>query len=547
MSKKSIRFMSILVILSLLTLSFVACRSAEKPIDNTDGGETQTEVPSSSEPSSSEEEDPYAKYAPIEGKEYTITLVSYQIGPIQENPPMIQYWNEKFGVNIEVWDIEWANWTETINLKIAAGEIPDRLQGRLNELSNYINQDVVAEVPEEVVKRYAPNYYKQSIKEEPKVFDLIRSVAGDGKLYGVPREFSFPGGFRNSLNYRGDWLEKIGYDKTPETLEEFEDVMYKFAHDDPNETGSKDTYGLSASGFNAVYGAFGFIKNYWQERDGKLVFASIQPEMKEALKLLNKWYKDGVLDPEFITGENIGGGAWLSHSFINERIGYTSHFGNYMWSEADIPFGAGHNVVELKKVNPDAAKSLKFGAPPIGPDGKRGIDQGNIFYGSLFLFGKHLEEEPDKIGKILEIYDYTSTTLENWMTAFYGLEGEHWDWKDDGTLEMHIDSNLSAIGAHTIITPTFAEIQRQTRQPLIDWYFDNNLDDGTGIQNKLIVSLPASSRYQAELTKIVDEAYISIITGDKPIDYFDEFVDRWYNNGGKQITEEANEWYSRMN
>ena len=45
------------------------------------------------------------------------------------------------------------------------------------------------------------------------------------------------------------------------------------------------------------------------------------PKAKEALALLNRLYKDGVLDPEFITGENQGGYWALSHAFINQRIG----------------------------------------------------------------------------------------------------------------------------------------------------------------------------------------------------------------------------------
>ena len=45
------------------------------------------------------------------------------------------------------------------------------------------------------------------------------------------------------------------------------------------------------------------------------------PEMKEALERIAKWYQDGVIDPEFVTGENQGGYWALSHSFINGRIG----------------------------------------------------------------------------------------------------------------------------------------------------------------------------------------------------------------------------------
>ena len=37
--------------------------------------------------------------------------------------------------------------------------------------------------------------------------------------------------------------------------------------------------------------------------------------------------------------------------------------------------------------------------------------------------------------------------------------------------------------------------------------------------------------------------YVQIITGEKPVDAFDDFVKQWYEGGGEKITEEANEWY----
>ncbi|NLM10412.1 MAG: hypothetical protein GX213_06495 [Clostridiaceae bacterium] len=61
--------------------------------------------------------------------------------------------------------------------------------------------------------------------------------------------------------------------------------------------------------------------------------------------------------------------------------------------------------------------------------------------------------------------------------------------------------------------------------------------------NKLLISLPSAGEYSSELNKLIDEAFMSIITGDKPISYFDEMVKLYYSNGGEQLTKEANDWY----
>lgn len=42
------------------------------------------------------------------------------------------------------------------------------------------------------------------------------------------------------------------------------------------------------------------------------------------------------------------------------------------------------------------------------------------------------------------------------------------------------------------------------------------------------------------LKALEKEAFLTIITGEKPLEYFDTFVETWYNSGGRELTEEAN-------
>ena len=52
---------------------------------------------------------------------------------------------------------------------------------------------------------------------------------------------------------------------------------------------------------------------------------------------------------------------------------------------------------------------------------------------------------------------------------------------------------------------------------------------------KPIGILPSMSLYSTECSKILDEGYIGFITGEKPIDYFDEIVAVWNAAGGKVL------------
>jgi hypothetical protein len=47
-----------------------------------------------------------------------------------------------------------------------------------------------------------------------------------------------------------------------------------------------------------------------------------------------------------------------------------------------------------------------------------------------------------------------------------------------------------------------------------------------------------------DLDKLMDEAILGIIIGERPLDSFDEVVDQWLSLGGEQVTQEVNEWWA---
>ncbi|GAA3399623.1 extracellular solute-binding protein [Paenibacillus hodogayensis] len=481
-------------------------------------------------------------------KIYTVSWVSGQSTPVDANAKMIKYWNEKLGVKLDIWNVESKNFTEMMNLKFASGEIPDRMVvNGFATLQQYVNQDLLAEIPLDMLKKYAPNVYAKTEKEMPNAFEYAKV---NGKIYGIPKLIMYDR-FRAPIVWRGDWLKNIGLSKPPETLDEFEKAVYKIANEDPDKNGKKDTYGLSASSLPLIYGAFGYLPDRWSEKDGKLVYGAVQPEIKQALQLLNKWYKDGVIDPEFITGENTGGYWALSHAFINGRIGLSSLGSFYHWKpllfEGDT---ASHDYVEMKKVNPAAADALMQGLPPVGPTGKMGAPQGSLLNGNFISFGKQLQKDPDKLAKVLQMIDTISaSSYENYVTAMFGVQGEDWTFDADKVPLLKNNAStqdLEKMGANNVMEslelPEFSSISMAKRNK---WASDNGYEKG-GIRNQLLTALPAQAKYQAELQKLQDQTFISIITGDKSIGEFDEFVKKWRSGGGEQMAKEANDWFSNL-
>ncbi|MBE5040630.1 extracellular solute-binding protein [Ructibacterium gallinarum] len=495
-----------------------------------------------------------SEYQAQDDKEYTISWTAWIGSPVEENADMVNYWNEKFNVKFDVWNIDPSNYGETLGLKIAGGDVPDVLwTPDLSAFYKYGKDGILTPLTDEILKTCAPEMYDYYMSMEPNAFKY-RSV--DGVLYGIP---SLADPARRPLVYRGDWLEKMGVENLPDTLEEFEDLMYRFAKEDPDGNGKDDTYGMSNSGLHAVYGAYGMADGYWIERDGKLVYCNIQPEMKEALALLRKWYQDGVLDPEFIMDERQVSGSNMSKPFVEGRVGFTAsgedwHYKPKFENGKEKNDWEGDNRKELRKLNPTAADSLRLGVPLTGPNGSKVIDQGNIVgtTNTTIGFGAQLKDQPDKLAKILDIINQLGfTSRQNSLEANNGIEGVHWKFDDEGRIE-YLDpkyeqyTERAKIGGHTVFQLVKSlEWDKIGDEAFLQWEEDNKAME-YGLRNELKTILPSQSRYGADLDKIVSETYIAIITGDEPIEYFDEFVEKWKKAGGEQLEKEANEWYASI-
>jgi putative aldouronate transport system substrate-binding protein len=268
--------------------------------------------------------------------------------------------------------------------------------------------------------------------------------------------------------------------------------------------------------------------------------------MKDALAVISKWYKDGVLDPEFVTGENKGGYWALSHALIEGRIGFTTRGYYYHWNvDPNFPENLGANGVELDKLNPGAGAAMVNGEPITGPGGKKGVSIQNPHEGRHIVFNANIDQA--KMKKCMEIMNYWFTSPADYLTAQIGFEGEDWELvdgvrvvigqaKEDPGYMARIGGTLLYRQLYTDESQSWSNISNTDY--LKGWY--------TGYQNKKIVGMPSESQYWTELTKLEDEAYIAIITGERPLSYFDEFVRQWKAQGGDILIKETNDWWNSM-
>lgn len=545
--KRSLKRLALVLSFLLLLSSVVGCGVKDKESAVKDADKDASKVESNNKD----------EYAPKEDKIYEIKYLVWVTNPSSEDALRVKEINEQFNVKLIPDFVDASKWDEILGVKLASGEMPDILPSKgIDKFALYLDQEILAEVPMEAVKKYAPDYYNMVQKAYPTAW---ASCGSEGKNYGLPHivgqyVFSEP------IAWRDDWLRNVGINKIPETLDEWEEAFIKFRNDDPNKSGKKDTYAFSTTAISPISGAFGTIlggwgaipglgkgefSGIWFEKDGKVVNTAIEPGARDTLELLSKWYKLELMDPEFVTTENKGGYWAVSTDFVNGRIGVSNHGDATHW---DTELSA--NPKELKEIDPNATFAL--GLPPIGPDGKtRGTTAFPMNTGASFVFTKN--SEPDKIGKILSLYNYHVEDFDQWFYNAYGVVGKHVTENIDNNgnltgykfIEEDPAKRVLELGFGVFFHTQPPEYVRKVTPAYFEKFEKLGFSEHGVSDLAYQLYMPSIGKYITDLRKMTTEAYVNIITGEKPIEYFDEFVEKWKKNGGQILLDEANEYYKK--
>jgi len=488
----------------------------------------------------------------------TIDWLAYQtVAQPDPNSDVVKAVEKRFNVKFNFWYVDDARWSDTLNIKFAAGEVPDFF--RLNEanLGKYIDQGIVAELPLTALRKGAPTFVKMIDQYDPDG-GIWSKTYYKGKNYGFS-SVNYDATFPQTVAWRTDWLKAVGIKKIPTTLAEFEKAVYAFRNNDPDGNGKKDTYGLSNSTFDLVFGAYGVNPAFsdglraptrwevlWSKKNGKYTANVTQPEVKEGLATLAKWYKDGVIDPEFITGENKGGYWALSHAFLNDRIGVTGSNMAYHWIPDGVKGAApGRAYQEFMKLHPNAAwgTTIDLGKAITGPTGKAGMPQWGLA-NETFMFSTKAMKDPRKVQAVLAMLEAYATDMEYSKMVSYGIKGPEFTEDSDGNvLPGTLPDALEAAAGRRrgvdvfgfmSVYPDLVKKTENGRHVFMEQY------RSPGFLTLAVPSTAAESKYKATLDKLVQETFIKIIIGAKPVSDFDTFVKTFRAQGGDAWEKDLN-------
>ncbi|MEV5029571.1 extracellular solute-binding protein [Paenibacillus sp. LPE1-1-1.1] len=146
----------------------------------------------------------------------------------------------------------------------------------------------------DVIDRYAPNF-KRVLEENPEIDKMVKTDSGiyyafpfirseEGKVYGGPI-------------IRKDWLDELGL-PVPTTIDEWYTTLKAFK-EKKGATAPLTLRTLFMGERTAGFaGAFGVMGNFYVE-DGKVKYGYLEPEYREYLATMSKWYREGLIDKDF--------------------------------------------------------------------------------------------------------------------------------------------------------------------------------------------------------------------------------------------------------
>jgi putative aldouronate transport system substrate-binding protein len=480
------------------------------------------------------------------GGRTTISWAMWAAGPVDAHTALEDRLEERFpDVDIQFIALERATWFDQINARVAGGDIPDIIyRDSQDVVAQYARQGLLAEIPFEKARQFAPNLYEAS-KSYGKEVWLAAYI--DGKNYGLPiLQRGIVASF--SDQWRMDYLRKVGITKVPETLDEAEAAFERIIHADVNGTGRNDTYGLTFRGadvtygmFNTIFAAYGTLPSKWMlNSDGTVVSGLMKEGAKDALARLADWYRKGYIDPEFVT---------TTGAIFNQKLsaGNITMLTWATWGRAIPP--SGEFYVNSKAGDPNA--ELVVGPPLKGPSGQSGYyTWGNVT--SSVTFGAHLARNEAKLNRCIQLVDALLANTDTNEYIRYGVEGVDWnrDPLTGAMVNAHTDANDQARFGSNLLggipgIPAFTE--RHVRNDEAEWgryALAGTLQPEVDYFNWLgLIADSSKTSIDADISPAFYKGLFDIITGVRPLDDYDRLVREWYAAGGQGITDEMNRAY----
>lgn len=449
-----------------------------------------------------------------------------------------------------------------LNMALASGDIPDILHLSNVQLAQAVAANLAADLGPLIDQHASPLLHRFIEETGPEAisattFDGVQRGIGIGESIMETAPIMF---------IREDWRQQTGL-PVPTTFDELFDLIEAFM-----EIAGDGAVGLAINnevfgphlGLNALLSAHGAYYNMWIERDGGLVYSSIQPEFKEALAMANMMFERGYFDIEFTVKDT----GMVNEAIVGSLNGiYFGAAWTPLWPQPD-------SLANDPDANwyPHPVPTLDGSPPVVGV--RSALDR--------FYIANSSFDHPEVLIQMINHYI---------KLAFDPVYNEYVPFMADppaeGVFKMNpvhnaMESNKNPVTANSIAPhiisgdPTGLFGEQLTMWEFVMAGFDpenrldmwgwnrifgsgpdftfptggshlinyNALAEGRYVVNQFVgAPTPTMETHHTILYSALLEEFTKIVTGEEPLDHFYTAVESWLNSGGQAITDEVNEWW----
>ena len=478
-----------------------------------------------------------------------------QSGILDADHPYSIFAAERFGVTFEAPVIPWnggTDYLQQLRIRIAAADMPDVFLPWGGIEAELIENDAAYPLGD-LIQNTMPVYHT-AVSDG--IWDFVRSQ-GNGEIYYLPSVAYTPLGGQ----IRGDWLDRLGLDM-PTTIDEYVEVLTAFRDQDANGNGDpSDEFPTSGREFarwmDHHYAPFGvaMVEGFpaWDIYDGEIQYSAVQQNMKDAIAFVRDLYAEGLLDPEtFINTNQIWRGKIQS-----DQVGVWYH--GVHWARGRI-----------NPIYDSGVESVNFSyLPVLGGTGYEPFYTKSELRRPETVFNADLDR--DAVVGVMQFLEWNNDPAALNERRFDGIEGFHWitvdgqqqllpggDWQASAAgsgYRIGVGEGLHSSAATVIENNLFQLGVMQEAGNVRDSYSIPQIvamvegyeqDTTRSIAGQFLPPSIYDGYPDIQSHKMYQEYAARIIVGEWELDRFDEFVERWYDEGGAEVTDRAQEFYENL-
>ena len=492
--------LSLLLIVAMMTMVMAACNS-------------NTQAPGASQPEPGTTQP--------EGSNDPVTLKIVYKDEGTANPVSVKFFeklekalldDEDLKVKFELVDLAQGSYAENLNLLLLGGTIPDIIyfqggdqlisdQGLLEDLNPYIEKSTY-------IKDIIEPHNKTRMESYPYLL-WIKPLAPKAPVV------------------RADWFNAMDSSKAlmeNPTVDNYYAFFKELVEKKPGN--GKPGYALTAAGditeINFIFNtAFGLDTTWIKKEDGTYEYSKVSQNEKEKLTFYNKLYKEGLLDPQFITKQ------WDT----KEDAFYKG--------DAGVITGTAGKIIDLYdgRMQDLGGKDANLVVlPPAKGDGGQGLGATDVTKESR---GLAISSQSPHKDIAFKVFDYLASP-KGQMLDRLGFEDEHYKVANG---EIELNEKYYTDWYARFWEPTEMKSETPLKTPLLGKPGSESLklaSDYYTEDNSFIIPEQFIANWDA-MNNLYKEYSTDFITGKKDLAQFDEFVEAWNAAGGADITKYANE------